>query len=54
MTQFYKQGQKYEYTELSTIKNYFGESTGFYFAWMSFYTSWILIPAGLGFALTVY
>eukprot|EP00347_Sterkiella_histriomuscorum_P016772 403351910 len=54
ISQFYKEGIKYEYIELSSIKNYFGEKTGFYFAWMSFYTSWILIPAILGFILTIY
>ena len=44
----------FEYTELSSIKNYFGEKTGFYFAWMSFYTSWLLIPSFFGFILTIY
>ena len=52
--QFYVEAIKFEYTELSSIKNYFGEKTGFYFAWMSFYTSWILIPSILGFILTIY
>ena len=29
-----------------SIRNYYGEATGFYFAWVNFYTMW-LIPAGL-------
>ncbi|CDW83357.1 anoctamin-like protein [Stylonychia lemnae] len=52
--QFYREGIIFEYRELSAIKNYFGEKAGFYYAWMSFYTSWLIIPSIFGFALTIY
>lgn len=52
--QFYTESIKFEFAELSSIKNYFGEKIGFYFAWMSFYTSWILIPSILALAITIY
>ena len=54
LTQLYRESMKFEFTELSAIKNYFGEKVGFYYAWMSFYTAWLLIPAILGLAVTVY
>lgn len=44
----------FQFSELSTIKNYYGEKTGFYFAFMSFYTAWLLIPGIGGAAITVY
>lgn len=36
---------------LNFIANYYGEKMGFYFAWLVFYTSWLMIPAlpGIGF-----
>jgi hypothetical protein len=37
--QFYKEGINIKFEELSTIKNYFGEKTGFYYAWLTFYSS---------------
>ena len=36
------------------MKNYLGPKIGFYFAWMNFYTSWLLIPAIFGLASTIY
>lgn len=37
MKQFYKEGINIRYSELGTIKNYFGEKIGFIYAWLSFY-----------------
>ena len=54
ITQMYKESNEYDYKELSAIKNYFGEKTGFYYAFISFYTNWLITPAILSFALTVY
>jgi anoctamin-10 len=39
---------------LNFIANYYGEKMGFYFAWLSFYTSWLLIPAIPGVFLFIY
>jgi len=33
---------------LTAIKDYFGERVGLYFAWLGFYTKWLIIPAFLG------
>ena len=52
--QFFKEGSKYEYSELTAIKNYFGENMAFHFVWMSFYTAWLIIPAIGGLAITFY
>jgi hypothetical protein len=39
---------------LNFIANYYGEKTGFYFAWLTFYTAWLAIPAVPGLALFIY
>ncbi len=33
---------------LELVAEYFGESIAFYFAWMSFYTRWLLLPSTVG------
>lgn len=50
----YKESINFQFSELSTIKNYFGEKIGFYYAWMSYYTAWLMIPAIPGLAITIY
>jgi len=39
---------------LDEVHSYFGDSVAIYFAWVSFYTNWLLLPALLGLGLTVY
>jgi len=41
-----KWGQWYKYQPLDHIREYFGEQIGIYFAWLGFYTAWLL-PASL-------
>lgn len=38
---------------LDRIASYFGESIAFYFAWLEFYTNWLLFPAVIGALLFV-
>jgi hypothetical protein len=54
ISQLYRESISLQFSELSAIKNYFGEKVGFYYAFMSYYTAWLLIPAIAGAALTVY
>ena len=51
---FIFEGNNHRYTELGAIKNYFGEKVGFQYAWMSFYTVWLTLPAAAGIALTIF
>ncbi len=39
---------------LDSIAEYYGESVAFYFAYMSFYTRWLVFPAMLGLVVFVY
>ena len=39
---------------LHFIANYYGEKMAFYYAWLLFYTSWLMIPAIPGIALFIY
>lgn len=39
---------------LNLIANYYGEHMAFYFAWLHFYTSWLLIIAVPGLVLFIY
>lgn len=39
---------------LNFIANYYGEKMGFYYAWLMFYTSWLMVPAIPGLALFIY
>lgn len=38
---------------LDRIASYFGESIAFYFAWLEFYTQWLLPPAVVGVLLFI-
>ncbi len=37
------------YQPLELVAEYFGESIAFYFAWMGFYTRWLVLPSIVGF-----
>lgn len=39
---------------LNFIANYYGEKMGFYYAWLMFYTSWLMVLALPGIALFIY
>ncbi len=54
LTEMYKESPDFQFSDISSIKNYFGEKTGFYYAWMSFYTSWLILPAILALMLSIY
>lgn len=51
---FFLEGSEFRYNELASIKNYFGEKVGFQYAWMSFYTVWLIFPTIVGIALTIF
>ena len=36
------------YQPLDDVAHYYGESIAFYFAWLAFYTRWLIIPSGIG------
>jgi len=52
--QFLSEGIDHKHEELSSLNHYFGEKEAFWFAFMSFYTCWLLIPAFIGLGLTIY
>jgi len=54
IVQFFKEGSKYEYNELTSIKNYYGEKMAFHYVWMAFYTVWLVVPAIGGVIITIY
>jgi len=44
----------FQFHEVSSVKNYYGEKKGFLHAWTSFYISWLIIPAIAGITLMIY
>ncbi|XP_042146246.1 anoctamin-7 [Ixodes scapularis] len=44
----------YKYQPLDHIREYFGEKIGIYFAWLGFYTGWLLPAAVVGFLVFLY
>ncbi|XP_037075179.1 anoctamin-7-like isoform X2 [Pollicipes pollicipes] len=44
----------YKYQPLDHIREYFGEKIGIYFAWLGFYTGWLLPAAVIGFLVFLY
>ena len=47
-------GHAEKYQPLDHIREYFGEKIAIYFAWLGFYTSFLLPVAVLGVAVTIY
>lgn len=47
-------GRWYKYQPLDHIRDYFGEKTGIYFAWLGFYTAWLLPASVVGFLVFLY
>ena len=43
-----------KYDALTSTKNYLGERWGFQYAFMNFYTSWLILPAVFGFMCSWY
>ncbi|XP_053396990.1 anoctamin-4-like isoform X3 [Mercenaria mercenaria] len=39
---------------LEYIRNYYGSQIGLYFAWLGFYTRWLVVPSILGFIIFLY
>ena len=47
-------GRWYKYQPLDHIRDYFGEKIAIYFAWLGFYTGWLLPASIVGVAVFVY
>uniref|UniRef100_T1ISC6 Anoctamin n=1 Tax=Strigamia maritima TaxID=126957 RepID=T1ISC6_STRMM len=47
-------GRWYKYQPLDHIREYFGEKTAIYFAWLGFYTGWLLPAAIVGLLVFMY
>ncbi|CAH1775497.1 unnamed protein product [Owenia fusiformis] len=47
-------GVWYKYQPLDHIREYFGEKIGIYFAWLGFYTAWLLPAAVVGLLVFLY
>ncbi|XP_023213768.1 anoctamin-7-like isoform X2 [Centruroides sculpturatus] len=47
-------GRWYKYQPLDHIREYFGEKIGIYFAWLGFYTGWLLPAAVVGLIVFLY
>ncbi|KAK3592593.1 hypothetical protein CHS0354_001760 [Potamilus streckersoni] len=47
-------GKWYKYQPLDHIREYFGEKIGIYFAWLGFYTAWLLPAAIVGVVVFLY
>ncbi|KAK2151236.1 hypothetical protein LSH36_371g01017 [Paralvinella palmiformis] len=47
-------GKWYKYQPLDHIREYFGEKIGIYFAWLGFYTAWLLPASIMGLLVFLY
>lgn len=52
--QFGTEEKKYRFQPLLEIKNYFGEEIAFYFAWLGFYTLWLLFASIVGIIIFIF
>ena len=53
ITDYIKEGRDLNFTAITTLRMYFGEKVAFYFAWVSFYTSFLLFLAVPGVAVSI-
>lgn len=44
----------YLYQPIHFIRNYFGEKLSFYFSWLGFYTTWLVMPSLVGLLVFIY
>jgi hypothetical protein len=44
----------FSYQPLHLIRNYFGEKLSFYFTWLGFYCTWLIMPAFAGIIVFIY
>ena len=51
---FFRWGKWYKYQPLDHIRLYFGEKIAIYFAWLGFYTGWLLPAAVVGVFVFLY
>eukprot|EP00742_Colponemidia_sp_Colp-10_P013457 GILJ01015198.1.p1 GENE.GILJ01015198.1~~GILJ01015198.1.p1 ORF type:complete len:1337 (+),score=187.94 GILJ01015198.1:75-4085(+) len=54
LSHYFQERPEQNFEPLSLINTYMGEKVAFYFAWLSFYTTWLLIPIGPGILLSVW
>lgn len=53
ISEYLKEGKDMNFTAITTLRTYFGEKVAFYFAWVSFYTSFLLLLAVPGVAISI-
>ncbi|RNA01596.1 anoctamin-7 [Brachionus plicatilis] len=51
---FIKSNKSSNLLPIFVIRDYFGEKVAFYFAWLNFYTSWLIFPSIVGFIVCLY
>lgn len=42
------------YQPIHIVRQYFGEKLAFYFSWLGFYTTWLVLPSIVGFLVFIY
>ncbi len=42
------------YQPIHIVRQYFGEKLAFYFSWLGFYTTWLVLPSVVGFFVFIY
>ena len=50
---YFQERKDIQYHELNIIEEYLGPKVGFYFAFVRFYTAWLVFPALIGAVLTI-
>jgi hypothetical protein len=42
------------YQPIHIVRRYYGEKLAFYFSWLGFYTTWLVLPSIVGFFVFIY